>query len=73
MEDKHFSLKARDFVVLNSSVMLGHDPDSSPLLPKSLMEAELSASTVTMEKLLLERLLIRKDLRLRNMQVIKKA
>ena len=42
--------------------------DVSPIQPKQIREAENLKHGVTMEKLLLERVMLRKELKLRNMQ-----
>merc|ERR1719430_2676209 len=44
------------------------DCDSSPIQPRSITVAEQSGSASQVEKLLVERMLLRKELRLRSMQ-----
>merc|ERR1719464_437703 len=44
------------------------DCDSSPIQPRSITAAEQSGSASQVEKLLVERMLLRKELRLRSMQ-----
>jgi len=61
------ALKMRSLVSMERS-LLCQPPDSSPIQPSALRQAETSASCVSMEKLLMERLLLRKELRLRSMQ-----
>merc|ERR1712192_333024 len=60
------ALKRRSVVVMEANLM--EDCDSSPIQPRSITVAEQSGSASQVEKLLVERMLLRKELRLRSMQ-----
>ena len=65
-EDDLFSLKTRSLVFMERNLV--SPCDVSPIQPKQLREAENLNLGVQMEKLLLERVMLRKELKLRNMQ-----
>ena len=65
-EEDMVALKRRSVVQMEANLM--EDCDSSPLQPRSITVAEQSGSASQVEKLLVERMLLRKELRLRSMQ-----
>jgi hypothetical protein len=65
-EDDLFSIKTRSLVFMEHNLV--SSCDVSPIQPKQLREAENLNLGVQMEKLLLERVMLRKELKLRNMQ-----
>ena len=65
-EDDLFSLKTRSLVFMERNLV--SPCDFSPIQPKQLREAENLNIGVHMEKLLLERVMLRKELKLQNMQ-----
>ena len=65
-EEDMAALKRRSVVVMEANLM--EDCDSSPIQPRSITVAEQSGSASQVEKLLVERMLLRKELRLRSMQ-----
>merc|ERR1711994_486351 len=60
------ALKRRSVVQMEANLM--EDCDSSPIQPRSITTAEQSGSASHVEKLLVERMMLRKELRLRSMQ-----
>ena len=66
MSEDLFSLKTRSLVFMEHNLV--SPCDVSPIQPKQLREAENLNLGIQMEKLLLERVMLRKELKLRNMQ-----
>jgi len=56
----------RSLVIMEESLRV--PCDESPIAPETMMQQQFASDGVSMERLLLERLLLRKELRLRNMQ-----
>ena len=65
-EEDMAALKRRSVVQMEANLM--EDCDSSPIQPRSITAAEQSGSASQVEKLLVERMMLRKELRLRSMQ-----
>ena len=65
-EDDLFSLKTRSLVFMERNLV--SPCDVSPIQPKQLREAENLNLGIQMEKLPLERVMLRKELKVRNMQ-----
>merc|ERR1719347_1483389 len=65
-DDELAALKTRSMVWMERNLI--SPCDVSPLQPHMMREAESRKQGLSMEKLLLERVLLRKELKLRNMQ-----
>merc|ERR1711915_892628 len=65
-EDELLYLKRKSLIVMEQNLI--SPCDLSPIQPKQMSEAETLKSGMNMEKLLMERVMLRKELKLRSMQ-----